>query len=316
MSNGTDEFERELDLLGLVALRDPLRETSRDAVRAARSAGLRVEILTGDHAVTARSIGRALELPEQFVHARVTPAEKLRLVEQLQSEGEAVAVTGDGANDAPALRRADVAVAMGRSGTEAAREAADLVLTDDDFATIVAAIREGRAIADNIRKFVAVLLSANLGEVSVFTVVIVAGLGVPMTVVQVLLVNVVTDGFPAVALTRDPPSPSTMTRGSEARNPSLPAARLGRARTHRPLRRARRAGGVPGRGGGRGADDGLRYGRSRGARPRLLGALTRSAGHGTLRGTCTSSPALFSRSYLSRWPSTCRPSTSRSAPSR
>jgi len=169
-------------------------------------------MMTGDHHLTARAIGRALDLPDEAIHARVTPAEKLRLVEHLQSEGEVVAVTGDGVNDAPALRRADVGVAMGRSGTEAAREAADLVLTDDDFATIVAAIREGRAIADNIRKFVAFLLSANLGEVALFAVAIPAGLGAPMTVVQVLLINVLTDGLPAVALTRDPPSPLTMRR--------------------------------------------------------------------------------------------------------
>lgn len=210
-----DVLERQLRLVGLVALHDPLRETAHDAVREARSAGLRVEMMTGDHPLTARAIGRLLDLPEEAIHARVTPAEKLRLVESLQAEGEVVAVTGDGVNDAPALRRADVGVAMGRTGTEAAREAADLVLTDDDFATIVAAIREGRAIADNVRKFVAFLLSANLGEVALFAVAVPAGLGVPMTVVQVLLVNVLTDGLPAVALTRDPAAPGTMRRAPE-----------------------------------------------------------------------------------------------------
>jgi Ca2+-transporting ATPase len=210
-----DAMERDLCFLGLVGLRDPLRNTAPDAIREARAAGVRVEMVTGDHPLTAQAIGRALDLPEEAIHARFTPAEKLGLVKSLQAAGEVVAVTGDGVNDAPALRRADVGVAMGRAGTEVAREAADLVLTDDDFATIVAAIREGRAIADNIRKFVAFLLSANLGEVALFAVAIPAGLGVPMTVVQVLLVNVLTDGLPAVALTRDPAAPDTMRRAPE-----------------------------------------------------------------------------------------------------
>jgi Ca2+-transporting ATPase len=210
-----DAIERQLRLVGLVALHDPLRETAHAAIEEARSAGLRVEMVTGDHPLTARAIGRVLDLPDDAIHARVTPAEKLRLVESLQDEREVVAVTGDGVNDAPALRRADVGVAMGRAGTEAAREAADLVLTDDDFATIVAAIREGRAIADNVRKFVAFLLSANLGEVALFAVAVPAGLGAPMTVVQVLLVNVLTDGLPAVALTNDPPAPGVMRRAPE-----------------------------------------------------------------------------------------------------
>jgi P-type Ca2+ transporter type 2C len=210
-----DLLEQDLRVVGLVALHDPLRATAAPAVAEARSAGLRVEMVTGDHPVTAAAIGRALDLPEQAIHARVTPAEKLWLVESLQADGEVVALTGDGVNDAPALRRADVGVAMGLSGTEVAREAADLVLTDDDFATIVAAIREGRAIADNIRKFVAFLLSANLGEVALFAIAVLAGLGVPMTVVQVLLVNILTDGLPAIALTRDPAAPDTMRRPPE-----------------------------------------------------------------------------------------------------
>jgi Ca2+-transporting ATPase len=209
---GDDEFEQDLSAVGLVGLHDPLRATAHDAVRQAGAAGLRVEMITGDHPVTAAAVGEALGLAPDAVHARVTPAGKLRLVERLQSEGEVVAVTGDGVNDAPALRRADVGVAMGLSGTEAAREAADLVLTDDDFATIVAAIEEGRGIADNIRKFVAFLISANLGEVALFAVAVSAGLGVPMTVVQVLLVNVLTDGLPALALARDPPSTVVMQR--------------------------------------------------------------------------------------------------------
>ena len=210
-----EELERDHSLLGLVALEDPLRPAAAGAVRDALTAGLRVRILTGDHPATAHAIAAQLGLPDDAVSARVTPQEKLRLVESLQQQGEVVAVTGDGVNDAPALRRGDVGVAMGRSGTEAAREAADLVLTDDDFSTIVAAISEGRAIADNIRKFVAFLLSANLGEVLLFAVAVLAGIGVPMTVVQVLLVNVLTDGLPAVALARDPPAAGVSQRPPE-----------------------------------------------------------------------------------------------------
>ena len=218
-----DEIETDLLPLGLVALHDPPRETAVPAVALAHEAGLRVEMLTGDHRLTALAVGRSLGLPAEAVHARVTPEEKLRLVERRQAEGEIVAVTGDGVNDSPALRRADVGVAMGRSGTEAAREASDLILTNDDFATIVAAIREGRRITDNIRKFVAFLLSANLGEVVMFTIAIFAGLGAPMTVVQVLLVNVLTDGLPAVALARDPATSDTMSRGPERTTRLFPA---------------------------------------------------------------------------------------------
>jgi Ca2+-transporting ATPase len=206
-----EDVERDLRLLGMVALRDPLRASAAPAVDAARHAGIGVRMLTGDHPATARTIGRALGIAEDAIMARATPADKLALVEELQARGEIVAVTGDGVNDAPALRRADVGVAMGRTGTEAAREAAAIVLTDDDFATIVAAVGEGRRIGDNIRKFVAFLLSANLGEVLVFSAAIVAGLGSPLAVIQVLLVNLVTDGLPALALARDPASSETMT---------------------------------------------------------------------------------------------------------
>jgi Ca2+-transporting ATPase len=208
--------------------------------------------VTGDHPVTAAAIARSLELPrgdpvsgaeldaldpeqlaaavrERSVFARVTPEHKLRLVEALQRDGQVVAVTGDGINDTPALRRADVGVAMGRSGTEAAREAADVVLTDDDFATIVAAIREGRRIADNVRNFVAFLLSANLGEVVLFGVAVLSGMGAPMTVVQVLTVNLLTDGLPAVALAGDPASAAVGTsvpRGHGTLFPRALRARL------------------------------------------------------------------------------------------
>lgn len=240
-----DDSDDELTHLGLVALQDPLRPEAAAAIGEARAAGLKVVMLTGDHPLTAQAIAEQLELgavhpltgtdleqlepeevaaalQERSVFARVTPADKLHLVEALQKADEVVAVTGDGINDTPALRRADVGVAMGKSGTEAAREAAELVLTDDDFGTIVAAVREGRRITDNVRKFVAFLLSANLGEVFLFAVAVLAGLGVPMTVVQVLTVNLLTDGLPAVALSWDPASPDVMKRGPRARERLLP----------------------------------------------------------------------------------------------
>ena len=205
-----ETLEEGLEPVGIIALHDPLRPTAARAVAAARTAGIDVRMLTGDHPATARTIGRALGLDERAVIARATPAEKLELVTALQDEGEVVAVTGDGVNDAPALRKADVGVAMGLGGTEAAREAASVVLTDDDFATIVTAVAEGRRIGDNIRKFVAFLLSANLGEVIVFAVAVAAGLDPPLAVIQVLLINLLTDGLPALALARDPASALTM----------------------------------------------------------------------------------------------------------
>jgi calcium-translocating P-type ATPase len=225
LDRDVDDIEQGHLLLGVIALHDPLRETAADSLAAARAAGIAVRMLTGDHPATARTIGHALGLDDDAVVARASPAHKLRLVEQLQGRGEVVAVTGDGVNDAPALRRADVGVAMGRSGTEAAREAAAIVLTNDDFATIVAAVEEGRRIGDNIRKFVAFLLSANLGEVLVFAVAIIAGLGAPLAVIQVLMVNLVTDGLPALALARDPASARTMTspprRGTRLFDPTM-----------------------------------------------------------------------------------------------
>ncbi len=205
-----EAIERALEVVGLIAFRDPLRPASRDAVRAAHAAGITVRMLTGDHAATALAIAGELGIPADRVAARVRPEDKLRTVERLQAAGEVVAVTGDGVNDAPALRKADIGIAMGASGTEAAREAADVILTDDDFSTIIAAVREGRVISDNVRKTTAFLLSANLGEIVLFAIAVGGGLGVPMTVIQVLLVNLLTDGVPALALARDPASAETM----------------------------------------------------------------------------------------------------------
>ncbi len=213
-----------------------MREGAADSLRDARAAGIKVAMLTGDHPATAISIASQLGLgrgeavtgtaidalaPNELaaaagdneVYARVTPEHKLRLVSAFQSRGEVVAVTGDGINDAPALRQADVGIAMGEGGTEAAREASEVVLTNDDFATILAAVREGRRIEENMRRFVFFLLSANLGEVVLFAIAILAGIGVPLTIVQILVVNLLTDGLPAVALAQDPASVDVMRRG-------------------------------------------------------------------------------------------------------
>ncbi|MFN8223205.1 MAG: cation-transporting P-type ATPase [Gaiellales bacterium] len=196
-------LDESLEPLGLLALADPLRPEAREAVADARGLGLQVRMLTGDHPATAAAIAAQLGLGENETFARCTPADKLALVDQLIASDEVVAVTGDGINDAPALRRAHVGIAMGHGGTQAAREASSIVLTDDSFATIVAAVREGRRIATNIRSFLAFLLSANFGEVVLFAIAVVAGLGAPLTVVQVLVVNLLTDGPPAVALARE-----------------------------------------------------------------------------------------------------------------
>jgi len=233
-------LDESVQLCGLVALEDPPRADAAESVRRALAAGIRVVMLTGDQAATAAAVAGRLGIAdrgpvtgpeltnlsdeelaslvrERTVFARVTPAEKLRLVSALQEAGEVVVVTGDGVNDTPALRQADVGVAMGRRGTEAAREASDIVLTDDAFSTIVAAVEEGRRIGQNMRAFVSYLLSANAGEVLLFTAAILLAGAPPMTVVQVLTVNLLTDGLPALALTRDPLAPETMRQPPEQR---------------------------------------------------------------------------------------------------
>jgi Ca2+-transporting ATPase len=256
---GPGTSETDLHWLGLVLLWDPPRPEAADAIHRCRDAGVRVIMLTGDHAATAAAIARTLGLPAQpvmegdilralspdalraavrdtSVFARVTAEDKLRIVETLQAAGEIVAVTGDGVNDAPALKRADVGIAMGRRGSDVSREVADLVLLDDHFATIVAAIEEGRSIFQNIRKFLRFLFSTNLSEVLVVTGGLIAALWLdlrdasgalllPLTAAQLLWINLVTDGAPALALALDrnpgvmrrpprPPSESLLEGGS------------------------------------------------------------------------------------------------------
>ena len=212
-----------LTFVGLVGLQDPARADVGQAVRACQQAGIRVIMVTGDHAVTARSIARAIglgqaakvvegkelerlvkgsnvELLSVGIFARVNPAEKLELVRAYQSAGEIVAMTGDGVNDAPALRQADIGIAMGLRGTDVAREAAAMILLDDAFPTIIKAIREGRVIFGNIRRFAAYLLACNLTEVLVIGLAVLSTIPLPILPLQILYLNLVTDVFPAFAL--------------------------------------------------------------------------------------------------------------------
>jgi len=248
----TEADEADLVLLGLVGMRDPPRAEAREALRQARRAGIRTIMITGDNLQTAEAIARDLgilepgqasltgtdlaamdpeTLAEQVartaVFARVWPEQKLDIVRALQARGETVAMTGDGVNDAPALQAADIGVAMGRGGTDVAKGAADLILTDDNFATIVEAVRRGRVIFDNIRKFVTYLLACNLGEVLAILGPVLAGLGSPLMPVQILLVNLVTDGLPALALGVEPPEPDVMDRPPRGRTEGILTAGLG-----------------------------------------------------------------------------------------
>ncbi len=225
-----------LTFVGLVGLEDPARADVPQAIQDCRQAGIRVVMVTGDHAVTARSIGRAVGLGHAAanvmegaqvadladgkdaalfdvgIFARVSPSEKLALVRAYQSAGEIVAMTGDGVNDAPALKQADIGVAMGLRGTDVAREAADMILLDDAFPTIVKAIREGRVIFGNIRRFVAYLLSCNLSEVLVVGLAILSTLPLPILPLQILYLNLVTDVFPAFALAMGEGDPGILKR--------------------------------------------------------------------------------------------------------
>jgi Ca2+-transporting ATPase len=242
-----DEVDRDLTLLALVGLIDAPRAEARAAVAECRTAGVAPVMITGDHPATALAIARAVgiapsgaaraitgaelaalgddalraALADVRVFARVDPAQKIRIVEALQARGECVAMTGDGVNDAPALKKADVGVAMGASGTDVAREASDLVLLDDNFATIVGAVREGRRIYDNIRKFIRFVMAGNAGEIWTIFLAPFLGLPIPLTPIQILWVNFVTDGLPGLALTSEPAEANVMRRPPRPREESV-----------------------------------------------------------------------------------------------
>ena len=251
--DGTDLADRidrgDLVFLGLQGMHDPPRPAARAAVAACRRAGIAVKMITGDHPGTARAVAAAVGLldpaeradalvltgaqldrlpdadlggaaDEARVFARVSPEQKLRLVAALRARGHIVAMTGDGVNDAPALRSADIGVAMGRGGTEAAREAADMVLTDDDFASVEAAVEEGRGVFDNLRKFIAWTVPANVGEGFVILAAIVAGATLPILPVQILWINMTTAVFLGLSLAFEPKAPDIMDR--PPRDPDRP----------------------------------------------------------------------------------------------
>ena len=231
-----EEPESGMTLLGLVAMMDPPRPEARAAVRTCEAAGIRAVMITGDHPLTAGAVarevglltdgrvvsGRDLEamsdadlerdVADIAVYARVSPADKLRVVTAWQKRGDVAAMTGDGVNDAPALKKADVGIAMGIAGTDVSKEAAGMTLLDDNFATIVAAVEEGRIVFGNIKKYLMYLLSCNVGEIVLLAGAVIAGLPLPLTAVQILYVNLATDGLPALALAVDPPEPDLMRR--------------------------------------------------------------------------------------------------------
>jgi len=241
----SDNLEQQLTFIGLVALMDPPRPEAQHAVATCRAAGITPMMITGDHPVTARAIAHRLGIADQHqplltgaeldklsdaqlhaavaatrVYARVAPEHKIRIVEALQRRGEFVAMTGDGVNDAPALRRANIGVAMGKGGTDVAREASHMVLLDDNFATIVAAVQEGRRIFDNIRKFIRYIMTGNAGEIVTLLLAPLLGLPIPLLPLHILWINLVTDGLPGLALSGEPAERGIMQR--PPRPPSEP----------------------------------------------------------------------------------------------
>lgn len=238
-----DVVERALVFVGLTGMYDPPRPEAKDAIAKCRAAGIRVVMITGDHPETAKAIAREIGICSETdvaiagveldkmsdealrsrasdvaVYARVTAEHKLRIVRALKANGAVVAMTGDGVNDAPAIKGADIGIAMGKTGTEVTKQAADMIITDDNFATIVIAVEEGRGIYDNIRKTLQYLLAGNTGELLLITVCVVVGVPIPLLPIHLLWINLVTDGAPALCLANDPIDSDVMNRMPRSRS--------------------------------------------------------------------------------------------------
>jgi Ca2+-transporting ATPase len=245
-----NSLEQDLIFVGIVGMHDPARPEVKGAILSCRNAGIRPVMITGDQPLTARYIADELDIASSdiltgqtlaqlsaaelvgrvesvSVYARVSPQQKLAIVQALQTRGYIVAMTGDGVNDAPALRKADIGVAMGITGTDVAKEAADMVLLDDNFATIVAAVREGRVIYDNIRKSIKYLLSSNSGEIWVMLLAPLLGMPLPLLPIQILWINLMTDGLPALALSVEPAEQNIMERPPHAPTENIFARGMG-----------------------------------------------------------------------------------------
>lgn len=248
-------LEQDLIFVGLAGMSDPPREEARTAVAICRKAGIRPVMITGDHPATAEAVARELgildeevsavltgreldelsddeldeRVPTAAVYARVTAEHKLRIVHAWKRRNQVVAMTGDGVNDAPAVKAADIGIAMGITGTDVTKEASDMVLTDDNFATIVQAVEEGRGVFDNIQKVIHYLLACNAGEVLLMLFAALWGLAVPLTALQILWINLITDGLPALALAVEPPEPNLMLRRPRASDARLISWNRGRA---------------------------------------------------------------------------------------
>lgn len=247
-----EQAEKDLTMLGLSGIIDPPRPEVRQAIKECREAGIKTVMITGDHVETAKAIAKDLRLlpksgkimdgkmlnelsqeelshvvEDVYVFARVSPEHKLKIVKAYQENGHIVAMTGDGVNDAPAIKQADIGVSMGITGTDVAKEASSLVLVDDNFATIKSAIKEGRNIYENIRKFIRYLLASNVGEILVMLFAILLALPLPLVPIQILWVNLVTDGLPAMALGMDQPEGDVMKRKPRHPKEGVFARKLG-----------------------------------------------------------------------------------------